>query len=401
MFSKNKRWVCLLVIGLLIYYIKQAKDSMRILIFNWRDIKNPSSGGAEILTHELAKYLIKKKNEVTLFTSKFEGSSGTEDIDGVTIIREGYSIARYFFNSVHYLAFKRYRKHFKGKIDLVIDEVHGFPFFTPWYVKEKKVVLVCEVAGNLWIKMFGLFFGTIGRMIEIFYLRFTYSAIPFITISNSAEKDLVRNGVNRKNITVIPVGVSIPRILPKINREKNPTIIFLGRVSRSKGIEDVIPVMNKLSAKYEIKMWVCGRQDPFYKKELHELVRKNDLDSKITFFDYITEEEKFNLLSRSWILFHPSKTEGWGINVIEANSMGVPAVGYNVPGLQDSIKNGKTGLLAKENAIDGLTEMIERLIVDTKLYKQLSKEAIEWSKNFTWEKTGEKTWKILKKIYEE
>ena len=373
---------------------------MTILIFNWRDIKNPSSGGAEILTHELAKYLVKKKNKVILFTSKFEGSSDTEDIDGVTIIRDGYSIARYFFNSVHYLAFKRYRTHFEGKIDLVIDEVHGIPFFTPWYVKEKKVALVCEVAGDLWIKMFGLLLGTIGRMIEIFYLRFAYSTVPFIAISNSVEKDLVRNGVNRKNIAVIPVGVSIPRILPKINREKNPTIIFLGRVSKSKGIGDIISVMNKLSLKYEVKMWVCGRQDVSYKKELHGLVRKNNLDSKITFFDYITEKEKFDLLSKSWILLHPSKTEGWGINVIEANSMGVPAVGYNVPGLQDSVRNGETGLLTKENSIDGLTEMIERLIIDTKLYKKLSEEAVKWSKNFTWEKTGEKTWKILKEIYE-
>lgn len=370
---------------------------MRILIFNWRDIKNPSSGGAEILTHELAKYLVKKNNKVVLFTSKFAGSSDAENVDGVTVIREGYSITRHFFSSVHYLALKRYKKHFKGKIDLVIDEVHGLPFFTPWYVKEKKIALVCEVAGNLWVKKFGLFFGTIGRIIEILYLRFIYRAVPFITISNSVEKDLVRNGVNRKNITVIPVGVSIPKILPKINREKNPTIIFLGRVSRSKGIEDVISVMNKLSKKYKIKMWVCGRQDPSYKKELHELVRKNNLDSKITFFDYITEKEKFNLLSRSWILFNPSKTEGWGINVIEANAMGVPAVGYNVPGLQDSIRDEKTGLLAKDNSVDGLTKMIERLIVDTELYNRLSKEAVKWSKNFTWEKTGEKTWEILKK----
>lgn len=373
---------------------------MRILIFNWRDIKNPSSGGAEILTHEIAKYLVKKKNKVTLFTSRFRGSSEIEDLDGVTIIREGNSIARYVFRSVHFLAYKRYKKYFEGKVDLVIDEVHGLPFFTPWYVKEKKVALVCEVAGNLWIKMFGLFFGTIGRIMEIFYLRFAYNAISFITISNSAEEELVKNGVNRKNITVIPVGANIPKILPKINREKYPTIIFLGRVSKSKGIEDVIAIMNKLSAKYEIKMLICGRQEPFYRKELYETIRKNNLDSKITFFDYVTEEEKFNLLGRSWILIHPSKTEGWGINVIEANSMGVPAVGYNVPGLQDSIQNGRTGLLAKENSINGLIEMIERLIVDTKLYNQLSKEAIQWSKNFTWEKTGEKTWKILKEIYE-
>ena len=38
---------------------------MNILILNWRDIKNPKSGGAEILTHELAKGLVNKGHKVT------------------------------------------------------------------------------------------------------------------------------------------------------------------------------------------------------------------------------------------------------------------------------------------------------------------------------------------------
>lgn len=374
---------------------------MKIIILSWRDIKNPSSGGAEILTHELAKFLVKKKNEVVLFTSRFKDSSPLEQIDGVTIIREGESIARHLFNSVHFLAYKSYKKNFQGKIDLVIDEVHGLPFFTPWYVREKKVALVCEVAGPLWIEMFGLFFGTIGRIIEMSYLRFIYRNLPFITISHSTQHDLVKNGVNKKNITVIPVGVRLPSVLPFINREKTPTIIFLGRVSRSKGIEDAILVLKELSKKFEIKMWVCGRQEPNYKKELSALVHKNNLDSKITFFNYISEKEKFGLLSKAWILINPSKTEGWGINVIEGNSVGVPAVGYNVPGLQDSIQHEKTGLLTSENSVNGLAQVIERLITDKKLYADLSKQAVVWSKKFNWDKSGEKTWKILQKIYEQ
>lgn len=375
---------------------------MKILIYSWRDIKNPYSGGAEILTHEIAKYLVKHdKNEVTLVTSKFKGSQNTEEVDGIKIIREGESFARYFFNSVHFLAYKRYKKYFEGKVDLVIDEVHGLPFFTPWYVKEKKVVLVCEVAGDLWIKMFGAFFGTLGRVIEVFYLRLVYRSVPFITISKSAQEDLVKNGVNKKNITIIPVGTNPPSQLSIINREKIPTLIFLGRVAKSKGIEDAISVTKKLLVKRDIKLWVCGRIESTYKKELLELVHKNGLDSNIIFYDYVSESKKFNLLGQSWILIHPSKTEGWGINVIEANSMGVPAVGYNVSGLQDSIRNGKTGLLTKKNSITGLADSIDYLLSNKKLYNEFSREAIAWSKNFTWEKTGEKTWRKLKEIYEE
>ena len=42
---------------------------------------------------------------------------------------------------------------------------------------EKKVVLVCEVAGDLWFKMFGPFLGLFGRFVEIIYLRFIYRNI--------------------------------------------------------------------------------------------------------------------------------------------------------------------------------------------------------------------------------
>jgi len=63
-------------------------NGMKILILNWRDIKNPLSGGAEILTHELSKRLVAEGHVVIQFSSRFDGSKEEEVIDGVRIIRK-------------------------------------------------------------------------------------------------------------------------------------------------------------------------------------------------------------------------------------------------------------------------------------------------------------------------
>lgn len=372
---------------------------MRILILNWRDIKNPSSGGAEILTHEIAKYLAQKGNDVVLFSSRFERSKSNEILDGVKIIRKGHTIVRYLTRSVHFLAFQEYKKYFKGNIDLIIDEVHGFPFFTPLYAKEKKIALVCEVAGNLWFKLFGPFLGLAGWLVEKLYLRIIYRNTQFITISESAKESLIRNGVNKKNIKVIPIGFSFPKQTIKASKEKEPTLIFLGRVAKSKGVEDAILVLEKLKHFSKIKLWVVGKGDSDYVESLKKLIKDFGLKDKVTLYGSVSDYKKFELLSRAWILIHPSKTEGWGINVIEANAVGTPAVGYNVPGLKDSIQNNKTGLLTDKNSIDSLVNKTALLLNDKEMYGRFSREVIVWSKRFEWQNAGEKTWSIIKELY--
>ncbi|MCZ7362324.1 MAG: glycosyltransferase [Candidatus Methanoperedens sp.] len=63
--------------------------SMNILIYNWRDIRNPAAGGTEVFTHEIARRWVERGNEVTLFTSAFAGCEREEEVDGVRIIRGG------------------------------------------------------------------------------------------------------------------------------------------------------------------------------------------------------------------------------------------------------------------------------------------------------------------------
>jgi len=102
---------------------------MHILILNWRDIKNPWAGGAEVVTHEHAKRWVKAGLKVTQFSSMFKGAKKEENVDGVNIIRGGGPY------TVYYSAYKHYNSYFKGKFDLVIDEVNTIPFSRHFMLK--------------------------------------------------------------------------------------------------------------------------------------------------------------------------------------------------------------------------------------------------------------------------
>jgi glycosyltransferase involved in cell wall biosynthesis len=67
----------------------------------------------------------------------------------------------------------------------------------------------------------------------------------------------------------------------------------------------------------------------------------------VVFTGRVSEEEKHRLLCAAWLLVHPASIEGWGIVIIEAAIRGTPAIGFDVPGLRDSVRNGETGLLVK------------------------------------------------------
>lgn len=369
---------------------------MRILILNWRDIKNPGSGGAEILTHEIARRSVLLGNEVTQFSSFFSGAKRKEIIDGVTIIREGRADTRSLFLSVHFKAFLFYLKK-KENYDVVIDEVHGVPFFTPFYVRKKKVVLICEVANDLWVKNFGLFFGNIGRSIEKLYLSKIYKNIPYVTISQSTKKDLISHGVDKDSISILPMGITIPKKLKKIKRENNPTFIFVGRLNPAKGIEDVLSAFQKIQKKHtKAHLWIVGRGSNSYKKYLMSFCKKLGIDQNVTFFGFVSEEEKFMLLARAHLLVHTSIREGFGLTIPEAGWVGTPVIAYNSPGLRDVVKNDKNGVLLEKNNYEKLAEKSLEIVNNLELYKKLCKGAREEARKYKWNNTVESMLNILR-----
>ena len=75
---------------------------MNILVFSWRDLKHPLSGGAEQVMHEHMKGWVAAGHNVTLFSSRSENAAVEEAIDGIHIVRQGYQywgvqIAGFFY----------------------------------------------------------------------------------------------------------------------------------------------------------------------------------------------------------------------------------------------------------------------------------------------------------------
>ena len=98
--------------------------------------------------------------------------------------------------------------------------------------------------------------------------------------------------------------------------------------------------------------------------------------------------ERRKLLEQSWVLLVPGIREGWGLNVIEANALGVPCIGYNVPGLKDSIRNGETGLLVESGNIESLANATISLLEDQTRRQTFSLNALKYAKEFNWDKTA-------------
>src|SRR5207245_7430507 len=94
----------------------------------------------------------------------------------------------------------------------------------------------------------------------------------------------------------------------------------------------------------------------------------------------VSDQGKFDLFRGSRIAVATSVRDGYGISVIDANSVGTPVVGWDVPGLRDSIVDKKTGLLAPfpDEAI--LAEGIVTLLADDRYWSTLSCNAVNWAR---------------------
>lgn len=368
---------------------------MNILILSWRGPGHPNAGGAEISTHEHAKGWVKAGHSVTLFTSHYQGAKQEEIIDGVNIIRRGAQLFGVHIQAFIWYLFKKHQK-----FDIVVDQFHGIPFFTPLYVRCKKLAFIHEVAKEVWFLnefSFPLNFiiPILGRPLEPIIFKI-YKGIQFMTVSESTKFDLISWGINDSDIAVINNGIEKPNMeLPK--KEKVKTVIFLGALAKDKGIEKALEVFSLLQKIYRdsICFWIVGKGHPKYEAFLKEKSKILGLRN-IKFWGFVKDKQKFTLLGRAQILVNTSVREGWGLVVLEAASVGTPTVAFNVAGLRDSIRDGKTGLLSE--SVEDLAEKVIYLLENKKKYEEFKEKALKWSQNFSWGKSSKMSLDLINRI---
>lgn len=375
---------------------------MRILVFSWRDPRHPLAGGAEQVMHEHMKGWVKAGHKVTLFSSSFKNLKNEEVIDDIKIIRSGYQ-----YLGVQIMGFWYYLKN-RNSYDLVVDQFHGLPFFTPLYVSCPKLAVIQETARKVWFLNplpwpFNWVIGALGYFVEPFIFLF-YKNTKFMTGSQSAKNDVIKlGGVQKKNITIVPHGVIVPNsqlsILNFQSKNKIKTVIYLGVLSKDKGIEDAIKCFSLLNKMDSFQFLVVGKPETrAYLNKVKKLVKGLRITTGVKFFGYVNQKKKFELLAKAHVLVNPSIHEGWGLVNIEANAMGTPVVAYNVSGSIDSVKNGASGILCQGNTPEELAKNINEILRDAKKYHQFRNGALSWSKNFSWSKSTKLSLDLLERV---
>jgi glycosyltransferase involved in cell wall biosynthesis len=333
---------------------------------NRRDIRNPLGGGAEVYTHEVAKGLAAGGCDVTVFSTRFNGSAESETIEGVRYVRGGNEF------TVHFRGFLYALKH-KREFDLIIDEYNGLGFFG--FLLPRSIILIHQLYREFWFRGLGPA-GVIPYVIEPLLLKL-YRKMPAVTVSESTRQDLM--GLGFRDVRIVMNALSNPALDAVPQKEERPTLMFLGRFAPTKNPMDALEIFRMVKLELpEARLWMVGSGP-----QEAELMEKAKGEEGITFHGWVDEERKFDLLGRAHLVLAPGVREGFGINVIEAASQGTPTVGYDVHGLRDSIKDGDTGLLADGPGDAALKAL--RLFKDPELYGRMSARCLEYARGFKWE----------------
>jgi len=362
---------------------------LKILILNWRDIKHPRAGGAEIRLHEVYSPLTELGHEVVLYSCSFKNSANFEKIDGINIYRLGNDW------TFALLCFLNLRKWINlHKPDIVIEDLNKLPFYSPIVYKGPLLIQMHHLWGRSIFKetfWFIAFFVWLSeKSIGIFYRKCRFSVV-----SPSTKKELVQLGIPDNNINIIYNGADLKKYYP-VNKEKEKVIIWIGRLQKYKGPIEACKIIALLNDDFpNFKLVIIG--DGPFKHKVEQFVEDNKLP--VIFTGYLDKLEKIKWLQKASVHIQSSYKEGWGLSVIEANACGCPVVANDTFGLRDSCRHNETGLLYKYNDLNDAKEKIATLLTDKILNKKIVDGGLKWASSFCWKKNSEEILNLITEIY--
>ncbi|CVI73601.1 Putative teichuronic acid biosynthesis glycosyltransferase TuaC [Clostridiales bacterium CHKCI001] len=198
------------------------------------------------------------------------------------------------------------------------------------------------------------------------------------------------SGVNIRKFNIENKTIWRIEIRKKYNIPEDAKVfIFVGRVTRDKGINELFAATRKLFEKCkDIYLLIVGPNENSgsVNERLYKWSEKNE---NVIYCGFTNEVEKY--LSASDVYVLPSYREGFGSAVIEAESMGVPVIISDIPGPTDAMKKDHTGLIVSKGSTKELAAAMYKLYRDPDLRKEYGNNAYEFAvTNFEQKKLFEK-----------
>jgi glycosyltransferase involved in cell wall biosynthesis len=356
-----------------------------LVVANWRDSSHPRAGGAELCCEEVASRLAGRGHHVVYLTAAAPGAPAREERAGYTIIRRGHDYGVY--PAVLWWLL-RHRRSVAG----VIDSQNGIPFFAPLVIGRRTPVVM--LLHHIHQTQFGHYLpapaAALARWLERTGCRWVYGERAVAAVSPSTRSGARKTLRLRGSIHVVPLGMERPqeRRSGRVPRSATPLVVCVGRMVAHKRHDLIISAFVGVRADHPTARLVMVGDGP-ERRRLEDLVEAAGIGDAVQFVGALPDEERDATVSRAWVTVSASQGEGWGLSVIEANALGVPAVAFDVPGLRDSVRPGSTGWLVPPGG--DLSEAVSAALtaMGGPDADRISEAARRWATNFEWEQTAD------------
>lgn len=367
---------------------QEIGDQLRILAVNKRSWHHSRAGGAEFNLEETLKRLSERGHQIHLLVGSDEGRQKVEQDGSVSIRRVGFDhrfpqpwdvVFAYIAVSLYF-----YWEQFR----ISPDVVYAVNSPLPWLVlsRRPKVTIFHHLAIDSIFETHPFpqnILGYLAQRVGVLLERNN----PTVSVSRSTTSELVSRGHDPDTVYEIKNGLDIDRYSIG-EKSETPTITYVGAMERYKGV-DRLPAIHRALRDIrgsDVRLDIAGRDGPARDR----IERYCTETTNAYYHGFVSESEKIGLLQSAWVFVAPSRVEGYGLAVIEANACGTPAVGSDVKGLRDSIRDGETGLLVDASDPEMFASKVNELLSNDGKRKEFSSRAQSWAMQHDWKHSIDK-----------
>ncbi len=195
---------------------------------------------------------------------------------------------------------------------------------------------------------------------------------------------------------IIPSGVNLRLFHPGYDslpetKTVRPTILFVGRLDKRKGLELLIKALPLIQKDIpDIQLIVVGKGP--MEKRCRSGVKKAGLQKVVQFAGAVKPDDLPRYYCSSNVFCAPTLGgETQGVVLLEAMACGTPVVASNIPGYDETVQDGKDGLLFPPGDIEALARSILRILNDKKLRTQIVEKGYKKVKDYAWPVIARKT----------
>jgi glycosyltransferase involved in cell wall biosynthesis len=268
--------------------------------------------------------------------------------------------------------FSQYVKALKKEVqvinpDLIIVCDNGIKAYTIPFVLKTKIPIIFECHGSKYIEekeQTEYFFGT--KIKSLFKELSANKYDKFVGLSKESLKEW-----NVKNGIVIPNPLWFKTT--QFADLKSKKVIAVSRHSYEKGLDRMLQIWQRVIQKHpDWCLEIYGK--PNENQEMQELANALDIGQNVTFFEPVKNiNDKYLEAS---ILAMTSRTEGFGMVLMEAMALGLPCVAYDCPiGPRSIIIDNENGFLVEDGNIDSFVQKVELLIENENLKIKMGENA--------------------------